>query len=94
MTHKYETLDDQCPACGRPNRLCFCHPQGGFFSDLEEKREYQRTHPDGKGRVPLFEISKEEQLLAAIKRARPELSDEELQTFIDKLNSGDFSPQS
>jgi hypothetical protein len=82
---KYEAWNDQCSGCGRTNRLCICDPRGGFFADLEEKREYQRTHPDSKGHVPLFSISADEQLFDALKRAHPEKSDEEIQSMIDKI---------
>jgi hypothetical protein len=82
---KYETWDEQCSGCGRTNRLCICDPRGGFFTDSEEKRQYQRTHPDSKRRVSLFTVSAKENLFDTLKRAYPEKSDEEIQSMIDKI---------
>jgi hypothetical protein len=56
---KNETWEDQCPDCGRTNRMCMCDPRGGFFPDMPAKAEYYRTHPDKNGRVRSVPMSPE-----------------------------------
>jgi hypothetical protein len=88
MTQKtYQTLDNQCTDCGRTNRMCICDPRGGFFTTLEERREYYLKHPDGKGRIRSIPMTNDERQISALRMAFPGKSDDELQAIVARFAS-------
>jgi hypothetical protein len=66
----YETWDDQCPDCGRTNRICICDPRGGFFPTLEDKQEYYLKHPDKDGKIRLVPMPLDETLAWLLERGK------------------------